>query len=771
MENRPAALQKRILLAVEGMSCAGCVHTVETALTKLPGVASAAVNLATGEAAVVFDPARQTPSQLVEAVQGAGYSAREAAGASAEPDDQKSERALRRSLGRMALAWALTGPVMALMILHMTGLLPMRHHDWVEALLETFLAMPVLAIAGAETYVRGVKTAVHLGPSMDTLILLGTAAAFVTGPLSLAGLPVANYAAVAAMIMAFHLTGRYIETRARTRAGRALRLLLELGAKTARVERDGQEVVIPGEAVKVGDVLVIRPGEKIPTDGEVISGESAVDESAARGEPLPVDKKTGDAVIGATVNLNGFLRVRATRVGRDTFLAQVVRIVREAQNSKLPIQQFADRVTGIFVPIILAAALTTFLLWLLFPDPLRAVAAWAAGFLPWVKVSGVTTLSLAVFAGIAVLVIACPCAMGLATPTALMVAGGLGAKHGILIRNGEAIQLMRAVRVVILDKTGTITHGKPDVAEVTPAEGVTSEEVLRLAASVENPSEHPIARTIVAYARRQGIQPQETARFEAVPGQGTRATVGGREIRVGKPEYLLRAGVNLDGVRSIIEQFQADGKTAVLVAADRRPVGAIGLMDAVKEDSAAAIRALKRLGLRVVMITGDHERTARAVAKQVNIDEVMADVLPADKARAVEELRAKFGPTAMVGDGINDAGALATADVGIAMGSGADIAVESADIALVRDDLFGVADAVLLSRATFRKIRQNLLWAVGYNALAVPLAVLGLLHPLIAEAAMALSSINVVANSLRLESAFERGLREIRRSSNVRNGG
>jgi Cu+-exporting ATPase len=383
----------------------------------------------------------------------------------------------------------------------------------------------------------------------------------------------------------------------------------------------------------------------------------------------------------------------------------------------------------------------------------------------------VTTLSLAVFAGIAVLVIACPCAMGLATPTALMVAGGLGAKHGILIRNGEAIQLMRSVRVVILDKTGTITHGKPEVAEVTPAEGVTSEEVLRLAASVENPSEHPIARTIVAYARRQSIRPQEAARFEAVPGQGTRATVGGREIRVGKPEYLFWAGVNLGGVRSIVEQFQADGKTAVLVAAEGRAVGAIGLVDAAKEDSAAAIRALKGLGLRVVMITGDHQRTARAVAKQVNIDEVMADVLPADKARAVEELRAKFGPTAMVGDGINDAAALATADVGIAMGSGADIAVESADIALVRDDLSGVADAVLLSRATFRKIRQNLFWAVGYNALAVPLAVLGLLHPLIAEAAMALSSLNVVANSLRLESAFERRLREIRRGLNVRNGG
>jgi Cu+-exporting ATPase len=564
------------------------------------------------------------------------------------------------------------------------------------------------------------------------------------------------------MIMAFHLTGRYIETRARTRAGHALRLLLELGAKTARVERGGQEIVIPGEAVQVGDVLVIRPGEKIPTDGEVLSGESAVDESAARGEPLPVDKKTGDAVIGATVNLNGFLRVRATRVGRDTFLAQVVRIVREAQNSKLPIQQFADRVTGLFVPIILATALATFLLWIIFPDPLRAVAAWAAGFLPWVKVSGVTTLSLAVFAAVAVLVIACPCAMGLATPTALMIGAGLGAKHGILIRNGEAIQRMRSLQVVILDKTGTITHGKPEVAEVAPAPGVASEEVLRLAASVENASEHPIARAIVAHARRQGVEPQETARFEAVPGQGARATVGGREILVGKPDYLIRSGADIADVRSMVEQFEADGKTVVLVAADRQAIGVIGIMDAVKEDSAGAIRALKEMGLRVVMITGDHERTARAVAKQVGIDEVRADVLPADKARAVEELRAKFGPTAMVGDGINDAGALAKADVGIAMGSGADIAIESADIALVRDDLSGVVDAVLLSHATFRKIRQNLFWAVGYNALAVPLAVLGLLHPLIAEAAMALSSVNVVANSLRLESAFERDLRKTR---------
>ncbi len=733
-------------LLIEGMTCAGCVRAVENALTKTPGVHSAHVNLSTKQASVTYDSRRTGPDALAAAVAAAGYRAEALDAAGAPPRDaaEQAETAARR---RVVLAWTLTAPLALLMAVHMTGMLhiPITPYHW----LEIAMALPVLAVAGAQTYAKGVKTALHRAPNMDTLILLGTSAAFVTGPLALTGLPVASYAAVAAMIMAFHLTGRYLEARARGRASQAIRQLLELGAKTARIERDGKEIEVAVPDLAVGDVMVIRPGEKIPTDGEVLSGESAVDESMATGESLPVDKRAGDEVIGATINAMGTLRVRATRVGRDTFLAQVIRIVNEAQGTKVPIQALADRVTGIFVPIILLVALATFAAWLLFPDAMSAVAWWAAPWLPWVALGEASRWTLAVFAAVAVLVIACPCAMGLATPTALMVGTGAGAGRGILIRNGEAIQTMGHIRTICLDKTGTLTHGKPVVTDVARAEDVPEEQVLEVAAAVEAGSEHPLARAIVAYHEERGGKRGAVEAFAAEPGKGAAARRGTLTLAVGKPAFIEERGVDLSPVRAAIERFEAEGKTIIVVEEGGRAIGAVALADTLKPGSAQAVAGLKALGLQVAMITGDNRRTAEAIARQVGIDRVLADVLPAQKADAVKRLQ-QDGPVAMVGDGINDAAALTQADVGIAIGTGTDIAIESADVTLVRGDLPALVTAVRLSRATFTKIKQNLFWAFGYNVIAIPLAIFGLLHPLVAEAAMAASSINVVANSLRL---------------------
>jgi Cu+-exporting ATPase len=739
---------KQTALKISGMTCAGCVRNVEKALSKVPGVSSATVNLMTEQAAVEYEPGATDPRALIKAVEGSGYGASEikaaASGvAAAEPEDV-AETNLRGAWRRFVLAWALTLPLLAAMALHMSGLWMLPSRDGIEVL----LAIPVLAVAGAATYKRAFKTAVHLSPNMDTLIAMGTLAAFITGPFAVAGLPVANYAGVAAMIMAFHLTGRYLEARARGRASQAIRKLLELGAKTARVERGGQTIEVPVDQIAVGDVMVIRPGERIPADGLIESGESTVDESLATGESLPVDKSPGDEALGATINKLGMLRVRATRVGRDTFLAQVIRLVQEAQSTKVPIQAFADRVTAVFVPIVLAIALATFGAWVLFPGVMRSVAVFAQPYLPWLDLSA-SNVTLAVFAAVAVLVISCPCAMGLATPTALMVGTGLGATRGILIRQGEAIQTIRSVKTICLDKTGTLTHGQPAVTAVVAAPGL-ERNVLTLAASVENASEHPVARAIVNRAHADGIVLADIAAFEAAPGKGARARVGRDEVHVGKEDYLRELGIDTSPVTLAIKEFQSDGKTTVLIARNGDVVGLIAVADTLKPSSQQAVRELEKMGRHVVMITGDNERTARAIAREVGISDVLANVLPGEKADAIKKLQAERGLVAMVGDGINDAAALAQADVGIAIGAGADVAIESSDITLVSGELTALVTAIRLSEATFKKIRQNLVWASGYNILAIPLAVLGLLHPLIAEAAMAISSINVVTNSLLL---------------------
>ena len=739
-----------VILRVEGMSCQACAQSIERALRRTDGVADAHVNFATGSATVRYHPSRASVTDLIRAIEGAGYgvAGEETPAAAAEREDEALTH-MRRARQRAVAAWAFSLPLILLMAPHMLGWLHVPGSEWLMVL----LALPVLLLPGRSTYRSALKSLSHLSANMDVLIALGTTAAFLTGPLSLVTPGIANYAGVAAMIMAFHLTGRYVEARARGRASQAIRRLLELGAKTARVLREGQEVELHIQDVQVGDVMVVRPGEKIPTDGEVISGESAVDESMATGESMPVIKRAGDQVIGATINQEGLLKVRATRVGKDTFLSHVVRMVAEAQASRVPVQAVADSVTSYFVPAVVILSVLTFVLWLVFQQALRGVAEWASAFLPWLRPQDLPAVSMAVLAAVAVMVIACPCALGLATPTALMVGSGKGAQNGILIRSGEAIQLMKDVRVIVFDKTGTLTRGRPEVTDVVPVGDHDGRQVLGFAASLEAGSEHPLARAVVRKAQEAGIELQDAAEFRAVAGQGIRGLVSGRPVLVGTRRLMAEAGIDCAPVESILQQLETQAKTTMLVAVDGRIAGLLALADTLKEDAAAAVRELREMGFQLAMMTGDNERTARTIARQAGIDRVLADVLPDQKAANIRRLQKEMGTVAMVGDGINDAPALAQADVGIALGTGTDIAIESADITLVRGDPSAVVSAVKLSRATFRKIKQNLFWAFFYNLIAIPAAMLGLLHPLLAEAAMAMSSVTVVTNSTLLERA------------------
>jgi Cu+-exporting ATPase len=665
----------------------------------------------------------------------------------------------------MVLAWVFTTPIILWMLPEMLAGIAWPT-ETVFKLGMLILAVPVLFWVGRRTYVAAWRSSIHGAPNMDALIALGTGASFATGLLTFV-LPVPTYAGVAAMIMTFHLTGRYVEATAKGRASQAIRKLLALGAKHARVLVDGVEREIPIEQVKVGDVMVVRPGERVPTDGVVVEGESAVDESMATGESMPVNRGPGDEVIGATINQDGLLHVRATRIGKDTFLAQVIRMVEEAQGTKVPIQAFADRITAIFVPIVLVVALLTFVAWFAFPAALRPVAVWASSFLPWVD-PDLNTFTLALITTVSVLVIACPCALGLATPTALMVGSGIGAENGILIRSGEAIQAMRDVRVVLFDKTGTLTQGRPVVTDVFPIGGFAEDEILQWAASVEQGSEHPLGKAIVQEATKRDLALGGLSGFSAVRGKGVRGTVtpsgsdlgGAAEVVVGTRSLASEATGASPSLETALQRLEGDGKTAMLLAVDGQLAGVIAVADTLKAEAIDAVRELKEMGLETAMITGDNQRTARAIAQQVGIDRVLAEVLPEDKLQEVRTLqeslhsaRGRRDLVAMVGDGINDAPALTQADVGIAIGTGTDIAIEAADITLVRGDLGGVISAIKLSRATFTKVLQGLFWAFFYNVVMVPLAILGMMHPVLAEIAMATSSITVVSNANLLRRA------------------
>ncbi|MGC8872844.1 MAG: heavy metal translocating P-type ATPase [Chloroflexia bacterium] len=741
--------EETIVLPIVGMTCASCVAHVEEALRDVEGVLSASVNLATERATVTYIPGLADRGRLVRAVREAGYDVLDVEALAREEEDAE-ERRLRQARQRLGIAWGFTIPIVLWMLPEMAWGIVWPDHRIFEAGM-ILLALPVLFWAGWATYRSAWSSLRHGSANMDVLIAMGTLASLLTGPAALVTLfiqghpAIANYAGVAAMIMAFHLTGRYVEATAKGRASRAIRRLLELGARTAHILVNGEEREVPVEAVQVGDILIVRPGERVPTDGIILEGESALDESMVTGESMPVNRGPGDEVIGATVNQDGLLKVRATRVGRDTFLAQVIRLVEEAQGTKVPIQAFADRVTARFVPVVLGIAALTLLAWLLFPEQVGVVSRWAAAFLPWVNPM-LGRVTLAVFATVAVLVIACPCALGLATPTAIMVGSGLGAQHGILFRSGEAIQRLRDVRVIVLDKTGTLTRGRPEVTDVVARNGDAG-ALLFWAASAEQGSEHPLGRAVVERARAEGLALRPPAAFQARRGLGVQAEVDGRIVRVGSSRFLEEAGIDTAALGKMALDLEAEAKTVMLVAVDAEPLGAIAVADTLKEDAVAAIAELERMGIQTVMLTGDNRRTAEAIARRCGISRVLAEVLPEGKVSEIRRLQEEGKVVAMVGDGINDAPALAQADVGIAIGTGTDVAIEAADVTLVRGDLSGVLRAILLSRATFRKIVQNLFWAFFYNVVMIPLAVLGLMHPVLAEIAMATSSITVVTNA------------------------
>ena len=748
----------RKIYRIAGMHCAGCVGSVEKSLNAVDGV-EASVSLPAESATLTFT--RDVSfEELAAAVEGAGYEIEPIA----EADRGEAERSrLAETEARSREAWRVMWTAWALTVPAMVWMLPEMFAGvrWPSPLVfdlgVTLLGAAVLAGPGGPTLRSAWRSARGRMPNMDVLIGLGAGVSVLTGVwavLHVLGFApmIMNFAPVGAMIAAIHLTGRFVEAKARGRSSSAIQALLSLEAPTARVDREGAELEVPTREVAVGDVMIIRPGEKIPTDGVVLEGRSAVDESLATGESIPVEKEPGASVLGSTVNHSGALRVRATGVGEDTFLSNVIRLVEEAQASKVPIQEFADRVTAIFVPVILVVALAAFVGWFALPGVFADAARWASGFVPWVNPE-LGRLSLALYAAVAVLVIACPCALGLATPTALMVGTGVGATRGVLIRDGAAVQTLDRADTLVFDKTGTLTRGAPRVVEIFAAGDRTADteaRVLGLAAAVEDASEHPLARAVVDEARLRGIPFSRAAGVEARIGMGIVGHVDGTPVVVGSARLLRGEGIPDEDIARVERRFGDDARTTAWVAAGGRLLGALAIADPVKEDARETLLELSRRGFRTVMLTGDHEAVAAAVAEHLGIDDFRAGLLPADKVEAVRQLRAEGRTVAFVGDGINDAPALKAADVGIAVGTGTDIAIEAADITLVQGDLRSVLRATKLARATFRKIRENLFWAYVYNVVAIPVAFLGLLHPVIAEAAMALSSISVVTNANRL---------------------
>ncbi len=737
--------REKVVFKIRGMSCASCAQTIEKALGKAKGVDSAVVNFAIEEAAVEFDTGLTNAGNLEKVIEKAGYSVlKEWEGPAKEED--KTEAKVNKAKKLLLSAVVFEGVIMALMMVHYM-VFDIPFYNYIVAV----LGFPVVFIFGWATHKASWKAIKHGRANMDVLITIGSVPPYLMG-LAVFIFPAASFIEMATTIVTFHLLGRFLEIKARGRASQAIKKLLQLGAKTARILVEGKEAEVPVESVKQGDMMVVRPGEKIPTDGIIVEGKTAIDESMATGESMPVKKKEGDEVIGATINQYGLLKVKATKVGKDTFLSQVIKLVEECQGSKVPIQEFADRITGYMVPAILLIALLTTVSWLVFPDFFMSIITWGQPFLPWINTE-LGLITLALFAGIAVLVISCPCALGLGTPTALMVGTGIGAENGILIRNGEAIQTMKEVHTIVFDKTGTITKGKPEVTDLVKINGFGDRDLIYFAASVEQGSEHPLAQSILEAAKKKKFKLGNVTNFKAVTGKGIKGKVNGKEIAIGNQKLMKELKADFSTLIKDVERLEDEAKTAMLLSVDKKPAGIIAVADTLKEDSVQAIKELEKMGIKTVMITGDNRRTGRAIGKKVGISEVLAEVLPEDKVAEIKRLQNEFGTIAMVGDGINDAPALKQANVGIAIGTGTDIAIESSDITLVRGDLSAVVTAVKLSQAIFRKIKQNYFWAWFYNILAIPLAATGLLHAMIGVAAMSFSSVNVVWNSLQLKKA------------------
>ncbi|MEK4965003.1 heavy metal translocating P-type ATPase [Weizmannia sp. FSL K6-3076] len=721
-------LEEKAQLNIMGMTCAACANRVERALKKTPGVVRAAVNLATETASVTYLPGQASAEQMIAAVKKAGYDAK--VKGELDPDYEKKmrEKAYKKQKIKFAVGAVISVFFLLQMIsdiaMHYGGGFSFHMNPWLQLLLAT-----IVQIFVGGHYYRDAYHAIRGGSAnMAVLVVLGTSTAYLYSlVLTILGSGRMLYFEASAIVMTLIVLGKLMETRAKGQTSEAMKKLMGLQAKTARVNRGGKEIEVPVEEVVPGDILFVRAGEKIPVDGVITEGASSVDESMLTGESMPVSKKAGDAVIGATLNKTGSFRFKATKVGKDTALSQIIKLVEEAQGSKAPIQHLADQISGIFVPIVILIALATF-----------AVTYFAAGFTP------------AIISMVAVLVIACPCALGLATPTAVMVGTGLGAENGVLIKSAEHLQSAHRITTVVLDKTGTITKGEPEVTDLIPYGGFLEDDLLAISAAAEKGSEHPLGAAIVKKAAEKDLQLPNVKEFEAVPGHGIRVKIEEREVLIGNKKMMQDAHIRIDDVINQMEKLEEDGKTAMLVAMDGALSGLIAVADTVKETSAKAIRMLKEMGIETVMITGDNRRTAEAIARQVGVDHVLAEVLPEDKSKEVEKLKRAGNITAMVGDGINDAPALAAADVGIAIGTGTDVAMEAADITLMRGDLMGIVNTIRLSKATMRKIRQNLFWAFAYNVILIPVAAFGLLNPILAGAAMAFSSVSVVGNTLFL---------------------
>jgi len=723
-----------VTLNIGGMSCASCAARIEKKFSRMDGVSEARVNLATERATVRYNPGKVRVPDMIAAVESIGYTAA-VAESSYDREREQREMEIKNLRNTFVISAVLTAPLLLGMILWMAGLrgpvVAFLHNQWLQFALTT----PVQFIIGARFYRNAWKALKSGSANMDVLIAMGTSAAYFFSLYNAffreagSGMMHELYFESSAVIITLILLGKYLEAVAKGKTSEAIRKLMGLQARTARVLRDGQETDIPVEEVQAGDIIVVRPGEKVPVDGVIVEGTSSVDESMLTGESLPVEKKPGDTVIGATINRFGSFRFRATRVGRDTVLSQIIRMVEEAQGSKAPIQKLADKVAGIFVPAVIGIATLTFIIWLL--------------------VTGDTGRAL--ISAVSVLVIACPCALGLATPTAIMVGTGKGAEKGILIKGGEYLETAYRINTVVLDKTGTVTRGMPEVTDIIPIAGLSRRDVLKFAATAEKRSEHPLGIAIYEQGKRELGSIDDPDDFEAITGMGVRAKIGEKEVHVGTRRLMTGLGLDVSGIEDTVTRLEDEGKTAMILSVNGRAEGVIAVADTIKESSPKAIEMLKKMGIGVYMMTGDNERTARAIARQAGIEHVLAEVLPENKAREVERLKSEGCVVAMVGDGINDAPALATADIGMAMGNGTDVAMEAAGITLMRGDLTSIPDAIRLSRKTMTKIRQNLFWAFIYNIIGIPVAALGLLNPMIAGAAMAFSSVSVVTNSLSLK--------------------
>ncbi|MEC1455669.1 heavy metal translocating P-type ATPase [Bacillus haynesii] len=724
--------------AVSGMTCAACANRVEKRLNKLPGVKNAAVNFAIETAAVDYHAGAVSPEEMIEAVEKLGYKLELKKDRTADGRAEQREKGIQRQTGKFIFSAILSFPLLWAMVSHFKFTsfiwLPAMFMDpWVQFALAT----PVQFIVGKQFYTGAYKALRNKSANMDVLVALGTSAAyFYSLYLSVESLgtnrdPGGLYYETSAILLTLIILGKLFEAKAKGRSSEAIKKLMGLQAKTATIVRNGEEMTVPIEDVLAGDIMYVKPGEKVPSDGEIVEGRSALDESMITGESIPVDKTVGDPVIGATINKNGFLKVRAEKVGKDTALAQIIKVVEEAQGSKAPIQRLADRISGVFVPIVVAIAVITFFVWYLAVSP--------------------GEFGTALEKLIAVLVIACPCALGLATPTSIMAGSGRAAEFGILFKGGEHLETAHRLETIVLDKTGTVTNGKPQLTDVRPVPWIDETSFLKLIGAAEKSSEHPLAEAIVEGIKRKGIEPTSADSFEAVPGYGIEAAVNEKRILIGTRRLMESRDIDIREAHSEMEALETQGKTAMLAAIDGRFAGLIAVADTIKDTSKRAVKRLHDMGLEVVMITGDNRRTAEAIAAEAGIQHVIAEVLPEGKADEVKKIQAEGKKVAMVGDGINDAPALAAADTGMAIGTGTDVAMEAADVTLIRGDLNSIADAILMSRLTIKNIKQNLFWAFAYNSIGIPFAAVGLLAPWIAGAAMAFSSVSVVLNALRLQ--------------------